>query len=218
MTLASSRLTSGFNIVERRAILGMDLRPTTPNAMDDEFDDDSFDTGKWTWLDQGSATAEESNDQLRLTLPSDSNRMRGIYQTAPSAPWVFRAKMYLPAGQLGNRLFGFMFAGQSTTQEIRSVGVYQSAVRGISYATPSSGASAWGDLLTITSTVERRGPVWLQMAFDGTSLVAGFSFSGGFTELATVAPGYTPGLIGLGIENDGSPTATFPFGWFRRII
>src|SRR5690606_35054656 len=37
-----------------------DIPPSSPNAADDEFSDNSFDTTKWTWLNQGSATITEA--------------------------------------------------------------------------------------------------------------------------------------------------------------
>lgn len=211
------KLLSGFNPHLRRVALGIDRKPVNPDAMDDEFDDGSFNTSKWTWLDQGSTTASEVNDRLILTLPSDSNRMRGIYQSTPTAPWVFRAKLYWPAADVDGNNFHFLFAGESTTGEIRGIGVYSAAVvRALTYATPSSSLSSWES----GQAFGRHSPeaVYVQLAYDGNELVASFGMNGGFGYRTHVSPAYTPGLIGLGVTNDQTATAQYPFGWFRRVV
>jgi len=214
--LASVSLFSGFNEQLRSSVLAIDMKPDDPDVMDDEFDDGSFDTSKWTWMDQGSATASESNDSLFLTLPDDTNRVRGIYQSSPTAPWVFRAKVIYPLGDPG-RVFGGLFAGVSTSGEIRGVGIYgESGVRTLTWSTPSSSVAAWGIAVANKNYMPKH--AWVQLAHDGTGLTSGYSPDGqGFRQTGALAS-FSPTIIGLAIANDALPDVTFSFEWFRRVV
>jgi hypothetical protein len=215
MSLASSSLASGSNPNLRVPAFGIDFPPLVPNAMDDEFDDDSFDTSKWTWLDQGSTTVSESNGHLLLTLPSDSNRIRGVYQSAPTAPWVFRAKVVFPIGRPGT-VFSGLFAAASTSGEVRGVGIWgATGARAMTWASPSSTAAAWDINLANRMWMPRH--AWVQLAYDGTNITAGYSADGqGFYRGGSVALSAT--IVGLCIGNAQTPTVTFPFEWFRRVV
>lgn len=209
------RTLSGFYLPTWDATLGIDSPPLSPSSMDDEFDDDSFDTSKWSWLDQGSTTASESEGRLTLTLPDDSNRMRGIYQSAPSTPWMFQAKMNVPLGDPG-RVGQYLFCGQSATEEIQCVGYYQNTADAVHhfFLTPSSTVSASGSSLPVYQS-----SIWLMLAFDGTNILFAASWDGeGFYTLDVDTPGYTPGIVGLAILNENAPTVPFSFEWFRQVF
>lgn len=217
MGLASASLPSGDRMLAQAA-LGPDYQPLFSDAMDDEFDDGSFDIGKWSWLDQGGATASESDDRLVLSLNEDVNRMRGIYQTAPAAPWAFQAKIYIPdilSNSVGS--FAGLFVGENVTGEIRAMGTYRAGatIQGVTFSTPSSAIGGWGPVLNVPNGVYA--PVYAQIAYDGTNVVGGLSLTGeGFRGMAVNTPAYTPTLIGLAIQNDLGVDSHYPFGWFRR--
>jgi hypothetical protein len=199
---------------------GIDNLPPTSNAMDDEFNDASFDTSKWTWLDQGGASASESGDRLALTLNENSNRIRGIYQSTPSGSWEVWAKIHNVIG-IGNGGI-HLFAAESTSGNVRSCAYWggSTALLGLTYTSPSSTASAEGSSLSYP--LSGVGPfsfyasiVWDDSAGQLHRLV---SLDGRiWSTIATTTTGYTPALVGLGISNIANREAVYPFGWFRRI-
>ncbi len=74
-----------------------DKVPTSSNAKDDEFDDASFDTGKWTWRNQGTSTVAENNQGKVSIDPqtTSGDDVRIIEQTAPGTPYAVTTKVGL---------------------------------------------------------------------------------------------------------------------------
>lgn len=199
----------------RNQVLGPDARPPVPDAMDDEFNDESFDTSKWTWLAQGGTTVNETNHRLTLMLRENSNRIRGIYQSTPSGDWTIQAKVYEPmldvAGGSGGSC---LFVGQSTTQEIRSANIWNRQWRGISFATPSSSGGSLGTNTNRISGVAYFEADWVDST---TTLTLKYSADGyGFAQIDSTSLAYTPAIVGLGITNAQNVLGVFDFGWFRR--
>ena len=75
----------------------IDEPPSTPNAMDDEFDGTTLNS-KWSWLDQGSATIDLNGKYLKMNMFSSSDNNRMIIQPIPTVPFEVTAKirMYIP--------------------------------------------------------------------------------------------------------------------------
>ena len=69
-----------------------DTPPASPNAKDDEFDDTSLD-GKWSWVNQGTATWTEADGYGVMTMPSNSDNVRLLVQTVPAGDFVVTAKL-----------------------------------------------------------------------------------------------------------------------------
>lgn len=195
----------------RSKLLGPDERPAAPDPTDDEFDGPSLDTTKWTWLDQGGVSATQNNGRLTFFLSELSNRIRGITQPAPGGSWEFRTKVHFPfVGDLPS--YVCIFAAEDATGEVRSVGIWDQAFRGISFSTPSSSGAGWGSVGSSFAT-----ETYLQIGWDGSDLTAGWSLEGtGFYEAATVTPTYTPTLVGLGLTNRDGTAGWFTYEWFRR--
>lgn len=213
--LASSRLTSGRDLVLERAIHPLDTFPLDPDAMDDEFSGSTLDTGKWTWLNQDGRSASLGNGLLTLTDPSSSTGIGGIYQSTPTAPWCFRAKLVNHLGQQQTSVSSFIFAGQSTTQEQLGFGGYAGVIRGSVHATPTSGQTGWTG--EIGNSANRPYVAYLQLAFDGTQLIAALSRGGGWYVNVRDAVGYTPAIIGLASVNTGSVDHVSTWDYFRRV-
>jgi hypothetical protein len=86
-----------------------DKPPSSPNAMDDEFDAGSLNTSLWTWGNQGTSTATQANSRLTMEgQVSGGDNIRYIYQTLPAAPCEFTAKIGFPrpSGSLNYMLAG----------------------------------------------------------------------------------------------------------------
>lgn len=76
---------------------------------DDEFDDESFDTGLWTEFDVASTqTVVENEHGIQLSTTS-ANHIQGIYQPAPAgADWSFTTFVGVPWDRSGNIRAGIM--------------------------------------------------------------------------------------------------------------
>jgi hypothetical protein len=213
-------IASGY-LRSLRTLEGLDVPPATPNAMDDEFDDESFDTGKWTWLDQGGATASESDGRLTIRLTETLNRIRGIYQSTPSGDWTIQAKLHFPIGS--NIPASTLFCAESTTGDVRSVGVRDgNSVHSISHTAPSSSGAADGTQVTFSTGVSLPLP-WLyaELRWDDTNLLlhGRVSFNGVVWHQIRTGGAlvYTPAIVGLGFTNRNNLETIYPYGWFRRV-
>jgi hypothetical protein len=209
VSITSGRLTSGDRVL-RQQILGPDEPPAVPNALDDEFNDRSFDTSKWTWLDQGPFTAYELAEGLYVQSIENSNRIRGIYQSAPSGSWTIRGKFYASTQSQGMGIF----AAESTTGGVRYVGLWGSEFRPLAYSTPSSTGGAWGSILRHMNVC------YAELDWDSGSseLVANMSYDGvNWVSGATATLGYTPALVGIGFSNRAAGYRRSLAAWFRRV-
>lgn len=205
---------SNPNTTLLRTVQGLDYPPAVPNAMDDEFGGAALDTGKWTWLDQDTATAQVSRGRLRIRHTKNENRIRGIYQTAPGGSWTFRAKLIQGVG-LSSFSGPSLFAAQSTTQQVRSIMLATSRfIYPSVYTTPSSAHGAWS-----TNGIQTPTSIYAQLSWDGsTNLVGTWSQDGrSWWPNVSVATGYTPTLIGLGFTAAAADAYMFEYEWFRRI-
>jgi hypothetical protein len=71
-----------------------DAPPASPGSLDDEFDAGSLDTGRWTWQNQGGASAVVAKSYLALICPGTAGeQVRAITQTAPAPTWEVTAKV-----------------------------------------------------------------------------------------------------------------------------
>ena len=72
-----------------------DAAPASPSAYDDEFDDESFDSGLWTDFDiPASLVYSEDEAGLIFTAHSTSNYVQGIYQDVPAyEDWSIMCKV-----------------------------------------------------------------------------------------------------------------------------
>lgn len=216
------KLASGYNPQLSYAINNRDFPPAVPDAMDDEFNDGSFNTSLWTWLDQGSWTVSESTERVTFNGPAaDGNRIRGVYQTLPTAPCAFEAKIYIPAARFGAGTLSCLFMAENTTGVVVGQTWWgdQNAIRGLTWTTPSSAAGTLGDSVTTLQLLDLP-YFYARMEWDGTDYLIAYSVNpnGGWSEQHTVSPGFTPTLIGLGFGNFNSPGSQNSFGWFRRVL
>jgi hypothetical protein len=211
-------IASGY-LRSLRLLENLDAIPATPNAMDDEFNDGSFDTGKWTWMDQGAASISETGDRVTVSLTESSNRIRGFYQSTPAGDWGFRAKIHYPLGS--GQAHSALFVAESTTGDVRTIGYWGDthSIFPLSYTTPSSGAVGDGTQKLLVPE-----PPWFyaELQWDDTNdyLHGRVSFNGLVwyqVRTGTSALAYTPALVGLGFSNLNNTATIYPFGWFRRI-
>lgn len=194
-----------------------DVPSASPNAMDDEFRGAALD-GKWSWVNQGGATATVVDGAVVLAVNETAEQLRGIRQ-AISGSWTVKAKVgALP--DTADFSYVSLFAGVSDTGACAGAVLFGSGgllnVGRITYgSSPSGGGHAATSLTT-------RQQMWfyLQLVWDATTLSVQFSptgVSGTFLEIATWVPGAALAIVGLGITNRRGAARAFPFDWFRRV-
>jgi hypothetical protein len=214
VSIISGRLTSGDRVL-RQQILGPDEPPFAPNAIDDEFDGSSLD-GKWTWLDQGGMTAEVYGGYLKLAIIENSNRIRGIYQSAPSGAWTIRSKLI--QDETVTNVYLSMFAADSTTGVVRGASLQSSNtgfITALKYATPSSSAGTWTGG---SSTTKHRGYGYVELVWNETTLTARGSWDGvSWVQIAQETPATAPTIVGLGSGNITGAYRYSRIAWFRRV-
>lgn len=198
-----------------------DKPPDTPNALDDEFEGATFDTTKWTWRNQGGASAAVSNGRVLLTGTSQSGvQWRIVEQNAPSTPWTVTAKL---VGQIFGANFasaGLVVVDSVSGRLIRWGPSWD--VPWKSMVTRYTSVTAWSaHSFSSTFGFGHVSPAYLRIADDGTNLT--FWWSGdGLTFTRVYSEGRTAFLtnaadkIGLGVHSEGSPPIpALSCDWFR---
>jgi hypothetical protein len=147
----------------------VDEPPETPDPMDDEFEGVSLDP-KWSWVNQGGATAVVQNGQLELTAPANSgNQVRILVQTLPAGSWEFRAKMAV-SGALANYRNNGLALRETSTGRIASIEFYYSG--GNSFR-----LGRWTSLTSFQSAISTLAQsgvyMYVRMTRDGAGNLAG---------------------------------------------
>lgn len=212
--------------------------PVSPNAMDDEFDDNSFDTTKWTWGNQGGATITESAAEFGhalLNTPGNSgDQYRLLYQTLPAAPWRFRCKM-IGRMTLANFAHSGLFVRNSANGRLYAFGPLYASGQGM-YIQAMTSVSAYSSTPYALGGQTFDTYWWLDIEHNGTNLIfrharlssltawSPFSFgqpTAPFTTALTVAPATfllaTPDQIGFQGDSNNSNSVQTYMDWFRRI-
>ena len=151
--------------------------PGSPSAQDDEFNDNAID-GKWSWVNQGSASiVEERSCCTVLTVPAaagDSLALR--LQTAPTPPFTVTAEVSWDADGQNYEMAG-LFVRASNTGHIVDVhldgrgGTF--GVRATGWNSPTSFA---GDAATAANTPSQLyAHICLRIAVTSTDWTATYS-------------------------------------------
>jgi hypothetical protein len=171
------------SVANPTAYYGLDAQPATPGMMDDEFNGSSLDGSRWTWFNQGGASASVGNSLLTLQDPANaSNDMRGIYQNVPNAPWTVVTKIlamdmatYANWAQAG--FFMIDGSGRAMTCDLSVRSTTPTFGFDISYwTTGSSFSSTPTGALYVMPVVTF--PIWLKIQDDGTDINCSFSRTG----------------------------------------
>ena len=174
------------SVANPTAYFGLDAEPVTPGSMDDEFNGSVLDGSRWTWFNQGGATAALGNSLLTLQDPANpGNDTRGIYQNVPNAPWTVVTKLvamdmasYANYAQVGLFLID-SGSGRAITcaLSVRST----TPAFGFEFSNWSSGTT-WNSFATSPGMVGTMPsvtfPIWLKVQDDGTNITCSFSRTG----------------------------------------
>jgi hypothetical protein len=202
-----------------------DLPPATADALDDEFTASSLDV-KWTWTNQGAATASLSNGCLHLASGVTTTQANLITQALPAGTtWRFRTK-FGTSGTLTNNHGPALALRESGTGKIIhwgvmvNVGVLSWRVDYWNSPTSYNGTPyAPSGLASMPSAgyleIERNGST-LYFRYSSPGDGEGFQtlFSASLTAFFTTAPDQ----VGLLVH---TLSTTIPitgvFDWFRRM-
>lgn len=215
----------------------LDNTPASPNAMDDEFNDNSFNTSMWTWINQGSTTVTETSATIAhavFTTPSGAgDAYHMVYQPIPGGTWKFRTKMF-PTFALANYVQAGLALYRSANSHSYQFGPLYAGSQGIYIQASNIETGGFaGTSYSAAWLFDRY--TYLEIEYDGTNYIfryAGAPTSAGwnpfmssgsptFTTAFTVAPAtFLAGAadrIALTIASWNGSNASATYDWFRRI-
>ncbi len=198
-----------------------DLRPTSPHADNDEFNDGSV-SGSWTTWDFATLQSEaEGANGLELTQTGNGTvRWSGKYKAVPNSEFAVIMKVALNAesSSTGGAVAIAVFQdATSSTGDFRTIEL-DIALNTTSTAIVSRTFAAYNNGTPSASTTSPAVPataVYLRVRCNGTSMKTDYSSDGHNWKMhSSVTLGFTPAQVGpavLGIDNAIPYTATFRF-------
>lgn len=225
ITIASIGGSTGGGAVYSRAI---DIPPSYPSLMDDEFDGTALDS-KWTILSKlSNETVTVENGSLILEVPTGSTKHRrlAVVQSTPSGTWKVRAKC--ASEGLSWNYFGIFLLARRTTGGIdKNVYCGLMAHSSFGFWTGYAGTMNTETLVSEVDLCNYAGSeFYLELEYDGTNLIwristTGVRFRHMWTQALTTFLGGAPDQVGIMIhpyDNTGSGWSGLgTFDWFRRI-
>lgn len=215
-SLTPQNLAAVYAMLSQTSI-GPEIPPTTPSAMDDEFNGSVLDP-KWTKTDNNNHTLYFQNGFVSIQAASSNNTEKCVLITQPmpaDASWEFRAAItmqastYAAAGMVirDSGTGKFIFAkykengsGLLTTSLYTNLNSCSSEPNGVTVALPT---------------------IYLRITYDGTNFYF-YYWTGisGWTLYATLAKTSwmaNPNQIGIGFNDYTTFAYVLGCGWFRRI-
>jgi hypothetical protein len=205
----------------------VDAVPLAPDAMDDEFNGSALD-GKWTWVNQGTASAAFSYGALVMTLPASAGpNWRSIVQAAPSGQdFMVVAKIALPHDRVEDHWVG-LTARNATNDKMFVIGILGNGAAFNYYPL----VQYWTDLTTFDFNLfASQQPnaahlgrwLYVRLRYDDGSAILNFDYSANgivFTEVAQWSVFITLGTldeVGLAFNADDPNPSSYLVDWFRR--
>jgi len=199
-----------------------DVPPASAGSIDDEFDG-TF--SGWTWLNQGTSSAQNANSLLCLKAQADSgNQIRGIYKTAPATPWqaVLKCDDHEMLSFTNFAEIGILLSDSSNKGIVLAISARNTANQ-FGLSVDNFNASSYGSAVVAATNVA--GPPWyLSVKDDGTNLLFYAGKRGGqLTQIGSVSRTafLTSGPTRVGIavfSNGANQIVTGYFDFFRRTL
>jgi len=206
--------------------VGDDAPPAVANALDDEFNQSTFNSSQWTWVNQSTATATVNGSGFLELASTAANGQRMLTQSVPSAPYKFGTHLACGQTQENFHSCGITLRELATH---KSIILYLSDVSNVWDIT----AFSMTDDIAGTAGTQLFTGVWycgntayLQLErvsaninfYVGCDPAYNSTFRAGQAAVATYFT-TAPDQVGLFSATSGSPaTATNAhFYWFRRI-
>jgi hypothetical protein len=201
-----------------------DTHPSSPDAMDDEFEAGALDA-IWSWRNQGTSTVAFSQGAIRLSpqLVAGLNN-RCLEQPLPGGNWRFRAKLSGVWGAVAGSYGGLHLTESVSGKQVMFF--FQNSLFRVGNA--NSVTSYNGDVATgYTTAIDGGFEDWIyfEIEYDGTNLIFRFSNSGldgTFRQLYSTTPGAFLGAVPTHVGFHASPNSTtiaivLALDWFRRM-
>lgn len=199
--------------------LPADVHQTSPPAETDEFDDASID-GKWSWVNQGSATIVEQEGYEQLGVPaSATDNWRWRIQTAPSTPYTLRARMWIDMAY-GSYAEGGIALRRTANSKSLFCGFETTSTWFTAFGANTSDTATTTDVATL-SQIPFIAVQYYEFSNDGTTITCKASVDGvlfhtvGTQAVATFLGG-APDQIGFGGNSHNSAAVTLNVYWFRK--
>lgn len=203
-----------------------DTHPSSPNAMDDEFEATSLDA-KWAWRNQGAATISFTKGAAVIYAPNSASiQQRIIEQAAPAGAFKIRCKVqqWLAAA---NYTRAGLFVLRTASSKMLAVDLAYST--GFKYEANSwnvAGAYIGSIGSAVDSLGDAYGFCYLEIEYDGSSVysfrVSRSGYDGTFLDIGTQAQATNLGgaadKVGIyvNVENSAGESRG-AFDWFRRV-
>ena len=215
------------SVANPTAYYGLDAQPALPGGLDDEFNGVSLDSTRWSWFNQGGASASLGNSLITLQAPPNTGQdARGIYQAAPAPPWTAVAKLvaldmasYANYAQTGILLVDGSGRAVTCVVSVRST----SPTFGFDFSYWSNGNSYSNTPNGIFDTMPTViFPLYLKVQDDGTHITCSFSRTGTtYFQVGQVnrTQWLTSGPQGVGLligSNASNQVAAGTYEYFRQ--
>lgn len=204
----------------------IDAVPGSPNAMDDEWTNETVLDPKWTSLLYSNGSTQFLGSAylyLKATAP-ETGHLSYIYQTAPATPWTVTTKF-----SMHNIMENYRYEGlgaEDSSQTLGTVRVnYQLATNAGNWQLQSNGSTCTTGSAAVNisnSTYPQWAYLYLRLQDNGTNIVTSHSFNGidwyqDCVQSRTGILASGPTRIGLSWGNNNSTTsAAMKDDWFRR--
>lgn len=210
-------------IVSSPNIWHPDYPPASPSSQSDEFNDSSFDTGKWTEFDPGNimTITEDAYGLLLAQTTHGGDTITGIYQAIPSGDFTLIVKCGMPSGILANHQavgIGFWEDATNTTKKISTF------TKHLSSTANDVTQILWNNYTTYDSSGLTSAfitdPAYFKIQRVGTSYELYVSTNGlhWVKILSSFSMGFTPAHFGLILNNTNSgKTLLGRYNFFRYI-
>lgn len=182
--------------------------PASPNALDDEFNDTTGNSGavngldaKWTWRNQGGASVSFGKPGYITLSPSSASNWRILEQNEPAGNYTFEAKFSMDSLLTVNQYGGIVLI-DGVNGDLYSVqfGVFSGGNR------LRIEVDRWTNVTTFLSNLISFGhgapptELWLRVSWDGANFSAYWSTDGvGWTLFHTWADAVVVTKVGIGM-------------------
>lgn len=183
----------------------VDAVPVDASAMDDEFEDASFDTGLWSEFDPDSAQSiAEADGALTLTWPlTASQKWYGVYQTLPVGDFTLVAKFTVtmsPAAMNSTAVGLVLWDDPADTGAAAQAVLYMQAAGGDAYQLDRRWPDGWDEAsaAVLYPLDEASETIYVRLRRTGSTLYGDVSYDGvtwWSRELNVVT---TPTAVGIG--------------------
>jgi len=200
-----------------------DAPPAAANAKDDEFDDASFDTDKWTAFDPGEVltTTEPAQGACLQSITHAGDCIAGQMQAITNDPFTMWCKVSGLLSVANYMTFGIALWEDGilnpATCDIYIFGVLVTAGQYYITGRRFSQYNSWAATTFDVQYVQPMTSLYLRFRYTGTAWEMDFSTNGlGWFWRAAVAPAFTPKQVGMFVDNNGTGvTARGIFSFFR---